>query len=229
MPGTYLHRLSPAVCAELLQLGTQRSIPAGTQIIRQGEHRSDVFLLRAAGAKGPACVKVSILLPEGTSALLAIRMTGDVVGEGAGFRSEGTRGATVTTCATISVQSIARDKFDAFLAERPEASLALCALLTERQDFANRRRLDYTAFDVRIRLARLIFELLLGHGVPAEVGGRELGFSLSQEELGKLVGAGLDAANKAMRRLKAEGLIQMRRQGFAARNMEALRVAAQLD
>lgn len=227
--GTYLSRLSPAVGGKLLKLGTTRRIPLGDQLIRQGERESDIFLLTAASSTGSACVKVSVTSADGSSVLLAIRMRGDVVGEGAGFRSDGTRGATVTACSDIRVQSITREKFDGFLQEHAEAALALCALLTERQDFANRRRLDFAAFNVQIRLARLIHELALTYGIPSGAGGAKLDFELSQEELGKLIGAKPDSVNKALGMLRAEGLIQTRYLGVSVPDLVTLRRASELE
>jgi CRP-like cAMP-binding protein len=189
---------------------------------------ADVFLLCVAGAKGSACVKVSGVMANGSETLLAIRMAGDVVGEGALFRADCTSAATVTACTDIKVQSIAKSTFQGFLRAHPLAQFELCALITERFDFANRRRLDFAAYDVKVRLARIILELLDAHGVSDGVGVR-LGVELSQEELGKLIGAKPDSARDATRRLRAEGLIQVRYRGVSVPNVAALRAAAEVD
>ena len=92
----------------------------------------------------------------------------------------------------------------------------------------NRRRLDFAAYSVKARLARLILELLDTHGVP-DGAGMKLGVELSQEELGKLIGAKPDSARDAMRRLRTEGLVQVRYRGVSVPNVDALRAAAEVD
>lgn len=228
LPGTYLSRLDSAASGELLRLGTARLVSAGDRFIQQGMRDSNVFILRTAGAKGSACVKVTGVMANGSETLLAIRMAGDVVGEGAMFRADGTRSATVTACTDIRVQSIAKGAFEGFLHAHPRAHFALSALINERFDFANRRRLDFAAYDVKVRLARVILELLDAHGVPEAVG-MKLGVELSQEELGKLIGAKPDSARDAMRRLRAEGLVQVRYRGVSVPDVAALRAAAEVD
>ncbi|PPK70406.1 Crp/Fnr family transcriptional regulator [Actinokineospora auranticolor] len=226
--GTFLARLDTDTRGELLRLGTSRTISAGASFITQGMHGSDVFLLRAPTGPRAAFAKVSGVMANGSETLLAIRVAGDVVGEGAMFHADGTRSATVTACADIAVQSIARDTFLGFLSTYPKAYFALCALISECRDFANRRRLDFAAYSVKARLARVIFELLTVHGVP-HGHGKKLGIELSQEELGKLVGAKPDSARDAMRRLRAEGLVQVRYRGVSAPDLDALLAAAEMD
>jgi CRP/FNR family transcriptional regulator, cyclic AMP receptor protein len=228
LPGTYLARLDPEAREALLQLGTSRAVPAGTQLIRQGARGSDLYLLRVAGAMGAACVKVSAVLANGSETLLAIRMAGDLVGEGAMFRADSSRAATVTACTTIRVQSISRVAFQEFLTLYPQAQFALCARINERLDFANRRRLDFAAYKTKVRLARIILELLETHGEPGGAGVK-LEVDLSQEELGNLIGAKPDSARAAMRLLSAEGLVQQRYRGVSVPNVAALRAAAEVD
>lgn len=228
LPGTYLARLEPEPREALLRLGTSRVVPAITQLIAQGARDSDLYLLRAAGAKGSACVKVTAVMANGSETLLAIRMAGDLVGEGAMFRADGLRSATVTTCSTVRIQSISRDGFQRFLAEYPQANFALNAQTVSRLDFANRRRLDFPAYRTKVRLARIILELLEAHGEPGGAG-TKLGVELSQVELGNLIGAKPDSARAAMRELSDEGLVQRGYRGVSVPDVDALRRAAEVD
>jgi hypothetical protein len=79
-------------------------------------------------------------------------------------------------------------------------------MIADRLEWANRRRLDFTAYEVVVRLARVLAELVDVHGVPAS-DGFELDVRLSQPELGRLIGVSEDAVGQAMRRLKCEGLV----------------------
>jgi CRP-like cAMP-binding protein len=227
LPGTFLALLGRELSDELLDLGSARTVPAGKQLTSQGDSSSDVFLLKA-GRLGSACVKVTSVLPGGDETLLAIRMAGDVIGEGAALRHDQLRSATVTACTDVLVQSIEQRKFFGYLDRRPAAWRALCIMLANRLDWANRRRLDFGAYDVRVRLVRVVLELVEAHGVDTPLG-VELGVDVSQQELGKLIGAKPDAVGGALRRLKAEGLISSRYRGVRIPDLAALRLVAEED
>jgi CRP/FNR family transcriptional regulator, cyclic AMP receptor protein len=228
LPGTFLSRLDPVASGELLDLGTPRVVPSGGMLTRQGDQNADVFLLKSGTSRTAACVKVTCLVPNGSETLLAIRMAGDVVGEGAALRHSRTRSATVTACTEVVVHAVEQRRFLNYLDKRPEAWRALCTLISDRLDWANRRRLDFGAYDVRVRLVRVMLELVLSHGVRTQLG-VELGVQVSQEELGKLIGAKPDAVSGAMRKLKAEGLISSRYRGVRIPDLEALRRVAEED
>jgi CRP/FNR family transcriptional regulator, cyclic AMP receptor protein len=101
-------------------------------------------------------------------------------------------------------------------------------MLTDRLDYANRRRLDFGGYEVRVRLVRVMLELVDVHGVLTNHG-VELGVRISHEELGKLVGAKRDAVSLAMRRLRAEGLITQQVRSVRIADLNALRRVADED
>jgi CRP/FNR family cyclic AMP-dependent transcriptional regulator len=205
--GTLLARLPDDARQDLLSLGLPRIHPPGAALLRQGEQRTDVFLLRPGGGRVSACVKVTAALDNGTESLLGIRVTGDVVGELAALREDGLRSATVTTCSQALVMKIPNGEFMAFLERHPRAWEALCRMIAQRLDWANRRRLDYAGYGVGTRLARVLVELVDLHGRRTEHG-HDLGVSLNQKELGMLIGARKDAVSKAMRDLETRGLVK---------------------
>ncbi|GAA4198567.1 Crp/Fnr family transcriptional regulator [Microbispora amethystogenes] len=201
--------LSPRDRRVLLSLGQSRRHDVGTVLIHQGDtSRTEILLLRSAGIRpaSTACVKVSAHLANGSEAMLGIRVSGDVVGEMASLRRL-PRSATVTACSPVLVHTILARDFLSFLDSSPPAWSALTRMVAERLDWANRRRLDMTGYDVPTRLARVLVELADRHGRPAPTG-RDIGVELSQTELGRLVGAREDAVGKAVQRLKKAGLIQ---------------------
>jgi CRP/FNR family cyclic AMP-dependent transcriptional regulator len=166
--GTLLARLPDDARQDLLSLGLPRIHPPGAALLRQGEQRTDVFLLRPGGGRVSACVKVTAALDNGTESLL---------------------------------------EFMAFLERHPRAWEALCRMIAQRLDWANRRRLDYAGYGVGTRLARVLVELVDLRGRRTEHG-HDLGVSLNQKELGMLIGARKDAVSKAMRDLETRGLVK---------------------
>jgi CRP/FNR family transcriptional regulator, cyclic AMP receptor protein len=203
--GTLMSRLDSGIADELLRLARGTFHPAGAVLIRQGDAGTHVYLLQPAPHSRTACVKVTAASENGTETLLGIRASGDVVGE-LGVLGRRPRAATVTTCSTLTAHAIPAATFLAFLERRPQAWQAVSLMIADRLAWANRRRVDYAGHDVMVHIARVIVDLMDLYGCSSPDGG-ELGVSLSQPELGSLVGAGKDSAAKATKQLRDLGLI----------------------
>ncbi|MET7769569.1 Crp/Fnr family transcriptional regulator [Nocardia sp. NPDC005366] len=209
---------------ELLGLTRPQRVPAGTVLISQGDERQHVLLLRSDDPERSACVKITADSRSGKRGLLGIRVSGDVVGELAALRGA-PRMATVTTCTDTVVHTIAPRDFLEFLNSRTDAWEALCRMIADRLEWANRRRLDFAGYEVSVRLARVLLDLAERHG-GAVAGGYELGVRLSQTELGALIGAREDTVSSAMRQLRADGLVVTAYRTVTITDFEALRVFA---
>ncbi|MEV5835544.1 Crp/Fnr family transcriptional regulator [Nocardia sp. NPDC052112] len=222
--GTLMARLGESSRQDLLGLALPREVPAGDVLIRQGEVRNHVLLLRSREAALSACVKISAASRSGYETLLGIRVSGDVVGELAALRGTA-RSATVTTCTTTLVHNIPHGSFIAFLNSHADAWEAMCRMIADRLDWANRRRLDFAGYDVPNRLARILLELAERHGFSTAEG-YELGVRLSHTELGRLIGAGEDAIGLALRQLRSQGLVKSAYRSVTINDLDRLRVLA---
>ena len=196
--GTYLAMLAHPARRKLLSLGVVRTFPAGHQLIRQGDPGGSVWLLL------DALVKVNAGVENGSRALLAIRVSGDVVGEMA-VVGDSTRSADVTTCGRAVVCQVKGALFVEFLRQDTSASLALSRVAIQRLRWANQRRLDFAGYEAPVCLARVLLALAARHGrwSPA---GLDIGVPVTQGELGGLVGAKEGTVQKALRELAARGL-----------------------
>ncbi|MEV5414042.1 Crp/Fnr family transcriptional regulator [Thermopolyspora sp. NPDC052614] len=213
--------LSPQSGQELLALGEPRPYGQGDVLIRQGDRRCDhVYLLRGVRDRPSACAKVTAGLGDGTETLLGIRVTGDIVGE-MGVVRDTPRTATVTVCVPTLVFHIPADSFVSFLDREPRRWSVLTATIADRLQWANERRLDFSSLDVPRRLARLLFMLARRHGTPV-AGGVDLGISLSQAELGRLIGAREAAVGNAVRALKDVGLVRTRYRHVVVTDLDGL-------
>ncbi|MEV1248934.1 Crp/Fnr family transcriptional regulator [Nonomuraea sp. NPDC049750] len=193
--------------ADFLALGEPQRFEAGEVLLRQGDPRSDrVYLLRSVRPGTSACAKVTANLGTGVETLLSIRVSGDLVGE-MGVLRGAERSATVTLCTPTLAFRISANTFLGFLGRNPHLGAALAAMIADRLEWSNQRRLDFAAFDVTVRLARVIGELARRHGIETAAG-LELGVSLSQQELGRLIGARDAAVSKSMRALKESGVLR---------------------
>ncbi|GAA4208292.1 Crp/Fnr family transcriptional regulator [Streptosporangium oxazolinicum] len=219
--GTLISALDDRGRNELFGLGESQRHEPGAILIRQGDLRCDhVLLLRSVRPSSPACAKITATLDNGAEALLGIRLSGDLVGEMAALR-ETERSATVTACTPLVAFRIPTTTFFAHLDERPRLWSALASMIAERLEWANQRRLEFTAFEVPVRLARVLGELAARHGF-AVAGGTDLGIRLSQPELGRLIGAKEAAVNNAVRLLKRNGLLLTDYRQVVITDLEAL-------
>jgi CRP/FNR family cyclic AMP-dependent transcriptional regulator len=225
--GTLMSRLDPDTVDELLALAAGQEYRLGTVLIREGDAGTHVYLLRPAGRTQSACVKVTATSESGIETMLGIRAAGDVVGELAVLGLDA-RTATVTTCSALTAHAIPAETFMAFLARRPRVWSVLTLMIVERLEWANRRRIDYGGHDATVQTARVIADVLDLYGYRAEGGSEELGVSLSQPELGSLIGASKETAAKAVKQLRAMGLIETRYRRIIVLDPAALRSFARL-
>lgn len=211
----------------MLTLGSYFEVPGNTVLISQGSTTNDVFLLADARSSGPACAKVVQTQKQGYDLLLGLRGSGDVVGEMAGLDGSPRR-ASIITCTPVALRRFARPQFDDFLRQRPEIYPKLMAMIAARLDWANRQRGEVSTYPVEVRLARTVLEVLERYGYRTSAG-HHVGVGLSQLEWGQLIGARVDAVNKATRQLRASNLLRTDRRKFVVTNMPVLRRMADLD
>ena len=225
-PGSLMSRLDQRTASEFAQLAPAHSQLPGTVLIRQGAEGKHVYLIQAGSRSTCACVKVTAAAENGTEALLGIRASGDIVGELAVLAHE-PRTATVTAISPLFCSAIPAETFTAFLRRRPDAWTAVTRMIADRLNWANRRRVDYASHNVTVQIARVIAEIVETYGYPSGVGS-ELGVSLSQTELGGLVGSSREATAKSVRRLRDLGLLETSYRKITVRDLARLRSVALL-
>lgn len=219
--GTFLERLDPRARAVILRLGVRRQVPAGQILIHQGMRESHLVLLEEG------LTKVTAPLPDGRSALLALRVGGDLVGEMSALNNQ-PRSATITTCGPTRYSVIPRDSFTRFLRDHPEAALELAAMVADRLRWSNRRRVDFTSYAVKIRVARVVAELCRTHGRRCR-NGVVIDVRLTQPELATICGAAETSVHKALRELRADNLVDTDYRRITVRDLPRLRDLGKLD
>jgi CRP/FNR family cyclic AMP-dependent transcriptional regulator len=224
--GTLLAKLDEDARRDLLSLSPERRFSPETTLLFQGDRTTHLYVLKAARPHMSACVKVTARLANGAESLLGIRVSGDAVGELALIRGS-PRSATVTTCSAVIAHEISRQRFMDFLRRHQEAWPAVISMIADQLDWANQRRLDFTGYPVSVRLARALAALTDRHGYPVR-GGHEIGVRLSQEEMGKLIGARRDSVAKAIAMLKGCGFISTQYRGIIIADLPGLRTYAEL-
>lgn len=220
--GTLLGELaaSPEAVKPLLSLGTERSYEAGETLLAEGLHETFVLLLLEG------VTKVTALMDNGDTALLAVRIGGDLVGEFAALDGR-PRSATVTAAGRVAARRIGQRDFLACLDRFPVAALAVSRMLVRKNRWSVRRRGDFSGCPVGMRVARVLVDLAEDYGQQRR--GRVLiGPRLTQAEIAGLVGARERRVHHVLGDLAEQGIIQVGYSRVTVVSPTGLREAARL-
>lgn len=212
------HRLTEAEAAELRRHGSIRRWQRGEVLFGEGEHSEWVVFLFTGR------VKVSTYASDGTTVVLAIRDRGSLLGELSAIDQE-PRSATVTALDDVSGLVVPIAAFQRFLGEHGRVAVLITRLVVARLRDADRKRIEYGAFDTTGRVAARLLELAERFGEQGAEG-TTITMPLSQEELAGWTGASREAVTKALGALRSAGLIETGRLKVVIRDLPALRARA---
>jgi CRP-like cAMP-binding protein len=215
-PGEFLSFLTPDEIADLRSSGRTRRWERGSTVFSEGEKSEWVLVLTSGRAK------VSSHTASGTEVVLAIRGPGALLGDMSAIDGE-PRSGTVT--ALEPLEGIAIRDFSGFLNDHGRIAVLLLQLITGRLRDADRKRIEYGAFDTTGRVATRLVELAERYGEPTN-GGVRVALPLSQDELAGWTGSSREAVSKALRTLRDRGLIETGRRRVTIHDMDGLRKRA---
>jgi CRP/FNR family transcriptional regulator, cyclic AMP receptor protein len=177
--------------------GNPREWRQGSIIFREGEPASSVLLIESGRAKAV------LSAASGKQVVLALRGPGDLLGEFAALDGQA-RSASVHAITDLRGRVVTADALVGRLSSDPEIALELLRLVVSRLRESDLRRLDFGALDTTGRIASYLLERARQQRVPGWL-------HLTQTELGQSVGASREATVKALRKLRAAGLVETRR------------------
>jgi CRP/FNR family cyclic AMP-dependent transcriptional regulator len=200
----------------LSELGRVRRHLPGDVLFLEGDAGTHVLVIHRGS------LKLVTTTLEGHEHLLAIRGPDELVGE-LSCLDERThrRSATAIALSELVVQVIPNDQFVRFLEVHPRALLALTRGVIARLHDADRRRLEFGAYDTLGRLARVLNELATTQGQPCDDGVR-LDPPLTQHELAGLVGASRESVVRALTELRRQGIVATGRRRLVVRDPAGL-------
>ncbi|GAB0107425.1 Crp/Fnr family transcriptional regulator [Nocardia sp. JMUB6875] len=178
--------------------------------MREGELSDHVLVIEAGR------VKVTSSTAGGKQVMLAIRGPGDLLGEFSAIDGRA-RSATVTALSPVIATMVPGEVFRAMLADDGRAAFNLLRIVIGRLREADMQRLEFGAFTVSERIARLLLDYAGRYG-RTDAGRIVIALPLSQTELAHAAGASREAVAKALKRLRAIGAIETSR-----RRIELLR------
>ncbi|QTR05887.1 Crp/Fnr family transcriptional regulator [Saccharothrix algeriensis] len=217
-----LGRLRDHTRQELLTVGTVVRYAADRELIEQDARDTHAFLLL------DGVVKVQVTDEAGDTAVLAIRVAGDLVGEMAALDHK-PRSATVVTCGDVVAKLITSAELTAFLHRRNDMFVELISVVDDQLRWANKRRRDFLSHTAAERVARVLAELVGSYG-RQERGGWTLGIPLTKVELASMAGMKPRTAEKAFSDLRKAGVVVSHyRRDVLVPDLEHLRRFARLD
>jgi CRP-like cAMP-binding protein len=114
------------------------------------------------------------------------------------------------------------DDFKTFLSDNPRVGLLLLQMLSRRLRDADRKRIEFGAFDTIGRVARRLVELADDYGEATDEGVR-ISLPLTQQDLAGWTGSSREAVSKALQTLRSRGWIATHRKGITVLDLEAVR------
>ncbi|MFD4642716.1 Crp/Fnr family transcriptional regulator [Lentzea sp. NPDC058436] len=217
-PGTFRGRIGQDDWNWLTSLGSSRSYGANEALFRHGDPAGHVLLVV------DGWVKVTMTAPSGYEAVLAMRGSGDVLGEVAVLDGR-PRSANVWTLGGTEAVLLTAERFVRALHERPAIAIALVVHIADRLRRADNRRLEQAAHSSTERLAAFLLRLAGQHGSVAP-DGVEIAVQLSQQEMAGAIGASREAVARGLRTLRDRGVVLTRRRKLVIIAPEALSAMA---
>lgn len=179
--------------------GTPRRLPHGEVVIRQGEQVTCLFFV-TQGA-----VRLSAVTREGREVVVALLGAGQVFGECALLGSASPVEARVI--GRTEVVSLPVPLLRDVLERHPATAEELLRLVASRLHRTARALGETLASDVPTRLSRRLLDLAEEHG-ERTADGIEIQVPITQEELGRMVGASRESVNRTLGGLVAHGLVR---------------------
>jgi CRP-like cAMP-binding protein len=200
---------------DLISRGVRRPFRRGSFIMTEGEASDHVVVLLNGRAK------VSSYTADGKEVVLAVRGPGELLGDFSAL-DEGARSATVAALEAIEALVIPADRFKLYLEDHPRLAVLLLQTWSRRVRDADRKRVEFGAYDTPGRVARRLIELVerYGEGDGARM---RISLSLTQDELAGWTGASREAVSKALREFRDRGWISTGRRAITVLDVDALR------
>ncbi len=210
---TFAQSLRPEVLKDFEARGQRVAFSKGERLISDRAPGRRVLLLE------DGYVKIS-RVTRGREAVLDFRGPGELLGEQAALR-EGLRTAAVEALTDGQAVSMPGATFVDWVTARPDTSLAVMRVLSNRLSDADAQRLEYGASQTLGRVAARLLTLAgrFGRQEDARV---EIGLAISQEELAAWSGSSREATVKALRALRDLGVVETSRRRLVVGGVERL-------
>ncbi len=166
-------------------------------------------------------VRVYVPSPQGVDLTLAVIGPSDFFGD-LSLLDGSPRSASASVLTDTVLLSLERSDFSRLITSRPEAAVAVLAVVARRLRETDQMASDLAFLDVGSRLAHKLLELAASHGVQRP-DGVLLDLSLTQEDLANMIGVTRESVNRNLGLLRRLGLVATAGRRLVIRDLEGLR------
>ena len=206
--------LSQGSLHAMLGSGRPRVYRAGEVVFHQGDPSDCLYLLR----RGRVAVRATS--PDGDEVTLALLAAPDEFGEVGLLRDDHHHTATVLALEEVHVVTVGADTFHRLRADHPELTEWLLRALVRRLEHTSSLLSDALFVDADVRVARRLLDSYWAFGSDGDR------VPLTQDDLAAMAGVSRPTANRALRRLESQGVVELGRRHIDIRDVPALDDAA---
>lgn len=199
-PSDFWGSLTPAVRADLEQLGTRARYRKQDMVFRAGSDGRDVHVLMSGR------VKVYALSPVGRAVTLWFCLPGEIFGLAEMARSS-PRTVYAEACTDVEVLILPCDRLRTQLLSDAATAMLLVDMLSCRLRQLSDVMLNLIADDVNTRVAKLLLRLHARYGRPLETGGFLLDLPLTHQEMADMIGTTRQSVSSAVTLFRQRGLL----------------------
>ena len=210
----FVSELSPEVQDAFRESTTTREVAAGEAVYRQGDDSDELFQL-VHGA-----VKICNYSVDGREVVTGEFRAGDCFGE-MGVLDQLPRVSHAIASTDARVRVLGLSGFNKLSARYPEFTHRLAVVLCRRLRYLYTLNEEASGLTLHQRLARTVHRL--AYSSASRDAQRELYVSISQEELGQMLGVSRQSVNKGLKALAEDGAVELRYGRIYVRNLNALR------
>ena len=213
-----LARIGQADLRDLVRNAEERRLAPGQLLFQRGDPGDGVFAIVAGH------VKVFLEGADGNEVIVAMRTTGDVLGE-LSLLDDHRRSASAIAVDEVRTLRIAADRFQEWLLSHPAASLGMLRELAVRLRDTTDQVAEIALLGIEARIARRLWELLAEAAGGEPTAGMQL--RVNQSDLASFIGVTRESVNKHLARMKASGVIAIETGRVSLLQPSALRALAQ--
>jgi CRP/FNR family transcriptional regulator, cyclic AMP receptor protein len=208
--------LGQAELASIAALAHRKRYEPREQVVQQGEPAGDLYVIVTGH------LKVVNAGAEGKDTALNLMRPGELIGEVPLFDG-GQRSATVIALEPCELLIIRREPFLRLVESQPKIALELLRVMAQRLRRLTERSEDIAFLRVGERLAKRLVNLASEYGQQRPDTSIRITVKLSQQEIGDLVNATRESANKHIKAWEDEGILSQESGHIIIRDPQALR------
>jgi CRP/FNR family transcriptional regulator, cyclic AMP receptor protein len=193
---------------------TTRMYPRGTTIFTKGDPGTSLFAVCSG------TIRIGVPSPDGRDAVFNLIREGEIFGEIALLDGQ-PRTADATAMTNCELMVIDRRDFVALVRSQPEIALKIIEVLCARVRRTSQQVEDVLFLDLPGRLAKQLLRL-----DNAEKSAGRYKVSMTQRELGQMIGMSRESTNKQLREWEDRHWVRLERGGIVVLDADALAAIA---